>query len=81
MSQIEIKVNYILGFIILIQIVLCLICGIGYGIFRNMNEQPNAIDDYIDWPDYSVPVDSFLVFLTYIALLNTMIPISLIVSI
>jgi magnesium-transporting ATPase (P-type) len=80
MSQIEIKVNYILGFIILLQIILCLICGIVYGNLRNNNQQPNKINDYISWPDYSLAVDGFLVFLTYIALLNTMIPISLIVS-
>lgn len=81
MSQIEIKVNYILGFIIIFQIILCLFCGIAYGITRNNDEQPNEIDDYIDWPNYPVALDGFLVFLTYIALLNTMIPISLIVSI
>jgi hypothetical protein len=37
MSQIEIKVNYILGIVLVIQLVLCLVCAIGYGITRNQN--------------------------------------------
>ena len=36
--------------------------------------------DYIDWPDFGIHLDGFLIFLTYFVLLNTMIPISLIVS-
>lgn len=35
---------------------------------------------YIDWPSMSLALDSFLIFLTYFVLLNTMIPISLIVT-
>lgn len=34
----------------------------------------------MDWPDYGVPLDAFVQFLTYFVLMNTMIPISLIVS-
>lgn len=34
----------------------------------------------MDWPGYSVPVDGFIQFLSYFVLLNTMIPISLVVS-
>lgn len=78
MSQIEMKVNYILGIILIIQVVLCLICGIAYGLYRNTYQQQYT---YIDWPSYVVPLDGFLTFLTYFVLLNTMIPISLIVSI
>jgi phospholipid-transporting ATPase len=77
MSQIEIKVNYVLGIILAIQVVLCLICAILYGVYRSKYE---AEDVYIDWPDYSIPLDSFIEFLTYFVLLNTMIPISLVVS-
>ena len=79
MSQIEKKVNGILLIILCIQGVLCLVCSICYGVFRNQN-----IDrlDYINWPDqYPVALDSFFIFLSYFVLLNTMIPISLIVSI
>ena len=77
MSQIEIKVNYILGIILAIQLVLCIICAIGYGITRTNHQQS---DTYVDWPAYSVAVDAFITFLTYFVLMNTMIPISLIVS-
>lgn len=76
MSQIEIKVNYILGIILIIQIILCIVCAVGYGISRNRHQYT---DDYIEWP-YSVPVDSLLISLTYFVLIQTMIPISLIVS-
>lgn len=77
MSQIEIKVNYILGIILIIQIILCIVCAVGYGIARNRHE---GTDLYIDWPGYSVPVDGFILSLTYFVLIQTMIPISLIVS-
>ena len=77
MSQIEIKVNYILGIILAIQLVLCIICAIGYGITRTNHQQS---DTYVDWPAYSIAVDAFITFLTYFVLMNTMIPISLIVS-
>jgi phospholipid-transporting ATPase len=35
----------------------------------------------VDWPNYGLPLDGLLVFFTYFTLINTMIPISLIVSI
>jgi len=35
MSQVEVKVNYILGIILLIQVVTCLAGGIAYGFIRN----------------------------------------------
>jgi magnesium-transporting ATPase (P-type) len=79
MSQIEIKVNYILAIILGLQILICLFAGIAYSIFRNDNELTPP-KDYIDWPDFSIHLDGFLIFLTYFVLLNTMIPISLIVS-
>ena len=79
MSQVERKVNNVLFFIFLTQIILCLICGILFGIFRGENEKALG---YILWrSEFAIPLDSFLVFLGYFVLLNTMIPISLIVSI
>lgn len=66
-----------MGIILAIQIVLCIVCAIGYGITRTNHQES---DTYIDWPSYSVPVDGFITFLTYFVLMNTMIPISLIVS-
>lgn len=78
MSQIELKVNYILGFILVLQLILCIILGIldGFFVSRNM-----LSDNYILWGYYSSVGDGFLIFCTYMVLLNTMIPISLIVSI
>lgn len=38
MSQIEIKVNYVLGIILAIQLVLCVICAVLYGIYRSEYE-------------------------------------------
>jgi magnesium-transporting ATPase (P-type) len=78
MSQIEIKVNYILIGILVIQTIFSIMCAIAYGIFRNLFKDDFT---YINWPNYNVVLDSFLIFLSYFVLLNTMIPISLIVSI
>ena len=78
MSQVEIKVNWILGIILILQVILCFAIAIFYGVFRN---QVIASYYYIDWTTYSTPVDSIIIFFTYFVLLNTMIPISLIVSI
>jgi len=77
MSQVESKVNYVLGIILCIQVVFCLVIAIFYGVFRNQSK-----DDYyyIDWTTYSSPVDAIIIFFTYFVLINTMIPISLIVS-
>lgn len=77
MSQIEIKVNYILGFILIIQIVLSVICGVLSGIFNNNNHSAHT---YIPF-NYTATVDGIISFFSYIVLINTMIPISLIVSI
>lgn len=77
MSQIEIKVNYILGFILIIQIVLSVICGVLAGVFNNSNKSAHT---YIPF-NYTAIVDGIIAFFSYIVLINTMIPISLIVSI
>ena len=37
--------------------------------------------EYVDWNSEPVAADSILIFLTYFVLINTMIPISLVVSI
>lgn len=77
MSQIEIKVNYILGFILAIQVVLSFICGILAGVFNN---KYSTTYTYIPF-SYTAAVDGVISFFSYIVLINTMIPISLIVSI
>ena len=77
MSQIQVKVNKLLGFILLTQLVCSLICGILAGIFNN---DVSAFQNYMQWPNTPV-VEGILAFFTYFVLVNTMIPISLIVSI
>lgn len=78
MSQIEVKVNKVLGIILLFQVILCIIVGILYGILQNVNGS-----NFVNIPSsgLNTAADSTLIALTYLVLLNTMIPISLIVSI
>lgn len=78
MSQIERKVNSILGIILLIQLVCCLAVAICDGYFVSHYK---STDYYIQFGDYSTGLDAFLIFCSYFVLINTMIPISLIVSI
>jgi magnesium-transporting ATPase (P-type) len=78
MSQIEKKVNYILGLILIIQAVLCLIVAILDGVFYSKNYNTHY---YINFTNYGSGGDAALIFCTYFVLINTMIPISLIVSI
>lgn len=78
MSQIELKVNYILGIILLIQIVLCLVVAILDGFFVANNRDAHT---YISFGSYSTGLDAFLIWCSYFVLINTMIPISLVVSI
>ncbi len=78
MSQVEVKVNYILMFILLFEVILCAILGGLNGRFVSMNKSSHS---YILWGDYSDVGDGFLMFCTYLVLLNTMIPISLVVTI
>lgn len=78
MSQIEIKVNYIMGMILVIQVLLCLIAAIFNGFFFSNNKVRYY---YIVWPAFSVGGEAVLRFFSYFVLLNTMIPISLITSI
>jgi magnesium-transporting ATPase (P-type) len=58
--------------------VLCAILGALDGAFLNSNSSTHR---YILWGSNSAVGDGFLMFCTYLVLLNTMIPISLIVSI
>ena len=77
MSQIEIKVNRLLIIIFAFQVVLCLVCAVCYGV--ETNRQISSGYWYLETPS-NVAVSSLLVFFSYLVLFNTMIPISLIVS-
>lgn len=78
MSQVEVKVNFVLGIILILQMVLCLITAILDGIFINKYSET---DTYIAFSPYGAGGDAALMWCTYFVLLNTMIPISLVVSI
>ena len=81
-SQIEHKTNRYILVIIVLQFCLCLVCAIasGYWVSQNMHEH-----DYVRYEsDYDIydnggPMGA-LSYFTYFLLLNTMLPISLIVS-
>ena len=75
MSQIEVKVNHLLVIIFCFQILLCLGCSIAYSVIRTYSNMW-----YLDPPTPSITVQSLIMFFSYLVLLNTMIPISLIVS-
>ncbi len=61
----------------LFQFGLCLSTSILYGVFRSDHQDSNT---YILYPGNSVEVDSLLNYFTYVILLNTLIPISLVVT-
>ena len=76
-SSVEILMNNRLIFIFCTQCFLCIICAICRGIFYNKNLKGNEMMAYMI---YDYPIESLLSFFTYLLLLNTMIPISLIVT-
>ena len=76
-STIENEMNKRLILIFSTQCFLCIICAICRGIYYNNNLKNN---DLMHYQLYSYSVESVLSFFTYLLLLNTMIPISLIVT-
>ena len=70
--------NSILGIILIMQMVLCTIIAIFAGVFLNNNRDSHY---YIAFGTLSVGLDAFIMWCSYFVLINTMIPISLIVSI
>ena len=79
MSKVEKSLNYYLLFIFLFLIVCCVECSL-YHHFIYLNHK-KFYDNFIFISKESNPTtESFIIFFTYFLLLNTMIPISLIVS-
>ena len=76
-STVESIMNNRLIFIFCSQCVLCIICAICRGFFYKKNLENNDLMSYMI---YGYTVESILSFFTYLLLLNTMIPISLIVT-
>ena len=77
MSQVEVTMNRLLILIFFLQIFLCIICAI---INKKYNKNNYEFLQEFIFPSAKVKNESFLSFFTYLLLLNTMIPISLIVT-
>ena len=77
-SQIEILMNKLLIFIFFIQIFLCLICATMHSKFESSKK--DFLINFIFPKNRKIKNETFLSFFTYLLLLNTMIPISLIVT-
>lgn len=76
-SHIENAVNHYIIYIILIQFALCLIAAIGGGVWMSSNYDDHW---YLGESDYSSGLSGFLNYFTYFLLMNTMLPISLIIT-
>ena len=75
-SSVEFLMNEALVFILILQAILCIICAVLRGIYYN----DNLKNIPLKLTEYSYGLESFLSFFTYLLLLNTMIPISLIIT-
>ncbi|MCQ2816673.1 MAG: phospholipid-translocating P-type ATPase [archaeon] len=80
-SRLEALMNRLLVFIFILQLVLCIICAIMHSKYEKDNR--SFLDGFIFQGDIlgEFKSESFLSFFTYLLLLNTMIPISLMVTI
>ena len=89
-SSVELLMNKLLYFILILQLILSIISSIMHKIYYDKNKKLILEDDkitqkdinknYIDYLDYKLSIDSLLSFFTYFLLLNTLIPISLIIT-
>ena len=77
LSKVEKMMNSLLIFIFLLQLLLCFICAIFHKKYENKH---HYFLQYFIFVNKKVKNESFLSFFTYLLLLNTMIPISLIVT-
>ena len=91
LSSVETLLNKLLVGILFLQIILSIISCIFHSIYYNQNEKIIISSDrinnneslsntWIDYLSFRLSVDSILSFFTYLLLLNTMIPISLIIT-
>ena len=76
-STVERLMNMMLIFILIVQSILCIICAILRGIFYTNNIEDNP---FLNYTEHSYGVEGLISYFTYILLLNTMIPISLIIT-
>ena len=92
MSSVEKLLNKLLVGIFLLQVVLSVISAILHSIYfkkhKNLIAQSDNLETeeeimkntYIDYLDFNLGVDSLLSFFTYFLLLNTLIPVSLVIT-
>lgn len=78
MSQVEVKVNKILVFVLIVQFLFCLLVAILHNIASRTKR--THLTPLIPSPNESLILDSVLIFFSYYILINSMIPISLVVS-
>ena len=76
-SSVESLMNQMLIFILILQSVFCIICAILRGIYYKKNIEDNP---FLNYTDHSYGVEGLISYFTYMLLLNTMIPISLIIT-
>lgn len=76
-SNVERKVNAYIIRIILSQFALCLVAALASGVWDSINFENHW---YLGEEDYDSAMLGFLSYFTYFLLLNTMLPISLIIS-
>ncbi len=89
-SSVELLMNKLIYFIFFFQLILSIISAIIHKSLYIKNQdlilQDDTIDEneigrnYIDYLDYKLSIETFLSFFTYFLLLNTLIPISLIIT-
>ena len=75
-SSVESLMNMALVIILIVQSILCIICAILRGVYYNANLKKIPLK----LTTYSFGLEGFLSYFTYLLLLNTMIPISLIIT-
>ena len=91
LSSMEALMNKGLIFIFILQAVLCVLCAILRGAYYDKNDldkfdKEKKQDDKVEIPlgfgytEYAYGIESFLNYFTYLLLLNTLIPISLIIT-
>ena len=82
-SSVDYLMNKGLILILIIQAILCLLCAILRGVFyysSNLDKTDNKPSYNFGYTEYSYGTESFLNYFTYFLLLNTLIPISLIIT-
>ena len=91
MSSVEIILNKLLIGLFILQVILSIISSIlHFTYFKRdsnlmiksdtLNEEEKIKNTFIDYMDFNIYIDSLLSFFTYLLLLNTLIPVSLIIT-